>query len=249
MNYLLFASRQWQIATRSATLRSVAKRYDQYCPIAHALCAIGERWSLLVVRELIEGPKRYTDLSAGLPGVSTNILAARLRELEARGIVRKRKLPPPAACTVYELTEYGSELEEVVYAIARWGARTLGPPGPDDELEADWPLNAFPALFNPVAAGDMSGRYVLRIGEDVFTVSLADGRVGVELGAAEAPDLDATFDMETFFGLASGDLAPADAVEQGLVVVDGDVETLERLFEAFSYTPRLVARTATPVAG
>jgi DNA-binding HxlR family transcriptional regulator len=223
----------------------VAKRYDQYCPIAHALCAIGERWSLLVVRELIEGPKRYTDLSAGLPGVSTNILAARLRDLEARGIVRKRKLPPPAACTVYELTEYGAELEEVVYAIARWGARTLGPPGPSDELEPDWPLNAFPALFNPVAAGDMSGRYVLRIGEDVFTVTLADGRVGVELGAAEDPDLEAAFDMESFFGLASGDLPPAEAVEQGLVELDGDVESFERFFEAFSYAPRLVGRAAT----
>ena len=221
----------------------VAKRYDQYCPIAHALCAIGERWSLLVVRELIEGPKRYTDLSAGLPGVSTNILAARLRELEAKGIVQKRKLPPPAACTVYELTEYGSELEEVVYAIARWGARTLGPPGPGDELEPDWGLNAFPALFNPVAAADMRGRYVLHIGEDVFTVSLADGRVGVEMGAGDDPDFDATFDMETMFGLASGDLRPTEAVEQGLVELDGDLETFERFFEAFSYAPRLVART------
>jgi DNA-binding HxlR family transcriptional regulator len=223
----------------------VAKRYDEYCPIAHALCAIGERWSLLVVRELIEGPKRYTDLSAGLPGVSTNILAARLRDLEAKGIVQKRKLPPPAACTVYELTEYGAELEEVVYAIARWGARTLGPPGPGDELEPDWGLNAFPALFNPLAAAGMSGRYVLRIGEDVFTVSLVDGRVAVEIGAAADPDFDAAFDMETMFGLASGDLLPAEAVEQGLVQLDGDLEAFERFFEAFSYAPRLVARTPT----
>ncbi len=226
----------------------VAKRYDQYCPIAHALCSIGERWSLLVVRELIEGPKRYTDLSAGLPGVSTNILASRLRDLEAKGIVQKRKLPPPAACTVYELTEYGAELEEVVYAIARWGARTLGPPGPADDLEPDWGLNAFPALFNPVAAAGMSGQYVLRIGDGVFTVSLVDGRVGVEMGVGDDPDFDATFDMETMFGLASGDLTPAEAVEQGLVELDGDLETFERFFEAFSYAPRLVARTGAPVA-
>jgi len=227
---------------------AVAKRYDQYCPIAHALCSIGERWSLLVVRELIEGPKRYTDLAAGLPGVSTNILAARLRDLEAKGIVQKRKLPPPAACTVYELTEYGAELEEVVYAIARWGARTLGPPGPGDDLEPDWGLNAFPALFNPVAAEGMSGRYVLRIGDGDFTVSLVDGRVGVEMGVGDDPDFDATFDMETMFRLASGDLPPAGAVDQGLVELDGDVETFERFFEAFSYAPRLVARTDTPVA-
>jgi DNA-binding HxlR family transcriptional regulator len=222
------------------------KRYDQYCPIAHALCAVGERWSLLVVRELIEGPKRYTDLAAGLPGVSTNILATRLRELEQSGIVRKRKLPPPAASTVYELTEYGAELEEVVYAMARWGVRTLGPPGPDDDLEPDWALNAFPALFNPSCANDLSGTYVLRISDDAFTVSLANGRVGVELGAAEEADFEASFDMETFFGLASGELPPADAVEQGLVELEGEIDTFERFFRAFNYAPRLVART--PVA-
>lgn len=225
----------------------MAKRYDQYCPIAHALCAIGERWSLLVVRELIEGPKRYTDLVAGLPGVSTNILASRLRELEASGIVRKRKLPPPAASTVYELTEYGAELEEVVYAMARWGVRTLGPPSANDDLEPDWALNAFPALFNPTAAGGLSGRYVLRIGGNAYTVSLADGRVGVEMGAADEADFDAAFDMETMFGLASGELPPAEAVAQGRVELDGDVETLERFFEAFSYAPRLVARSHEPV--
>jgi DNA-binding HxlR family transcriptional regulator len=224
----------------------LSKRYDQYCPIAHALCAVGERWSLLVVRELIEGPKRYTDLSAGLPGVSTNILATRLRELEQSGIIRKRKLPPPAASTVYELTEYGAELEEVVYAMARWGVRTLGPPGPDDDLESDWGLNAFRALYNPSCANDLRGTYVLRISDDTFTVSLSDGRVGVELGAAEEADLAASFDMETFFGLASGELPPADAVVQGLVELEGDIDTFERFFQAFNYAPRLVARA--PVA-
>jgi DNA-binding HxlR family transcriptional regulator len=238
----------WQNATRAATIPVVAKRYDQYCPIAHALCAIGERWSLLVVRELLEGPKRYTDLAAGLPGVSTNILAARLRELEASGVVRKRRLAPPAASTVYELTDYGAQLEEVVYAMARWGVRTLGPPRPGDELEPDWGLNAFPALFNPTAGHGMSGTYVFRISGNTFTVTLADGRVSVDLGAGAAADLEATFDMETFFGLASGELAPRDAVEQGLVELVGEVETLERFFEAFSYAPRIVARSHDPVA-
>jgi DNA-binding HxlR family transcriptional regulator len=226
----------------------MAKRYDQYCPVAHALCAIGERWSLLVVRELLEGPKRYTDLAAGLPGVSTNILAARLRELERSGIVQKRKLPPPAASTVYELTDYGAQLEEVVYAMARWGVRTLGPPGPEDELEPDWGLNAFPALFNPTAAKDMRGTYAFRISDDAFTVSLAEGRVSADLGIDPDADLEATFDMETFFGLASGELAPADAIEQGLVELRGDTACFERFFEAFSYAPRIVARSHEPVA-
>jgi DNA-binding HxlR family transcriptional regulator len=230
------------------TTRSVAKRYDQYCPIAHALCLVGERWALLVVRELLEGPKRYTDLAAGLPGVSTNVLAARLRDLEAGGIVQKRRLPPPAASTVYELTEYGSELQEVVYAIARWGARTLGPPTPEDEIESDWGENAFPALFNPERAHDLAGVYVLRIAGDVFTVKVEDGRVCATVGASPEADFDAALDFETFFGLASGDLSPRDAIEQGLVELEGEPEELERFFEAFSFAARIVTPTPTPVA-
>ncbi len=105
----------------------MSKRYDQYCPVCHALGLVGERWALLIVRELLRGPKRYTDLVEGMPGIGTNILAARLKELEQGGILRKRKLPPPAASTVYELTEYGAELEEPLYALARWGARSLPP--------------------------------------------------------------------------------------------------------------------------
>src|SRR4029078_3960209 len=109
----------------------MAKRYDQFCPIAHALSLVGERWSLLVVRELLKGPRRYTDLAGGLPGIATNILATRLRELEAGGVVRKRRLPPPVASTVYELTEYGAGLEEAIHPLARWRARSVRPH--DDE--------------------------------------------------------------------------------------------------------------------
>ena len=105
------------------------RRYDQYCPVCHALELVGERWSLVIVRELLKGPKRYTDLIDGMPGVGTNILASRLRELEAGGIVEKRRLPPPAASTVYELTEYGRELEPVMLALGRWGARSSCFPG------------------------------------------------------------------------------------------------------------------------
>src|SRR5438046_9999677 len=106
----------------------MARKFDQYCPMAHALSLVGERWSLLIVRELLHGPKRYTDLAQGLPGIGTNILAARLRDLEARGVVGKRRLPPPAASTVYELTEYGAGLNEALYALHRCVARRLGPP-------------------------------------------------------------------------------------------------------------------------
>jgi DNA-binding HxlR family transcriptional regulator len=218
----------------------MAKRFDQYCPVAHALCLVGERWSLLVVRELLHGPKRYTDIAAGLPGIGTNILASRLRDLEEAGVVRKRKLPPPAASTVYELTEYGAELEEAVYALARWGARSLGPPGPDDDLYPEWGVNAFPALFNPAKAAGLVETYVLRIGEDVFTVRLEDEHMEAEVGAAEEAELDASMDMDTFFGLASGTLEPRQTVEQGLVLLAaGDPETLERCFRVFSLALRV----------
>jgi DNA-binding HxlR family transcriptional regulator len=218
----------------------VSKRYDQYCPVCHALGLVGERWALLIVRELLRGPKRYTDLVEGMPGIGTNILAARLRELEQGGILRKRKLPPPAASTVYELTEYGAELEEALYALARWGARSLPPPGPKDEFYPEWGFNAFPALLDPEAARGLTESYVLRVDDDVYTVRFEDGRLVVELGPTEEPDLDAAMDRATFFGLASRALLPADALAAGDVKLEaGDLQTLERVFNMFSFAPRV----------
>jgi DNA-binding HxlR family transcriptional regulator len=218
----------------------MTKRFDQYCPVAHALGLVGERWSLLVVRELLHGPKRYTDLVDGLPGIGTNILATRLRDLEEAGVVRKRKLPPPAASNVYELTEYGAELEEAVHALARWGARSLGPPGPKDDLYPEWGMNAFPALFDPEAARGLTETYVLRIGDDVFAAHVEDGHLRVEQGGADDADLDAAMDMDTFFGLASGKLEarPALAAECVELAV-GEPATLERCFKIFSFAPRV----------
>jgi len=218
----------------------MARRFDQYCPVAHALCLVGERWSLLVVRELLHGPKRYTDLVDGLPGIGTNILATRLRDLEDAGVVRKRKLPPPAASSVYELTEYGAGLEEAVHALARWGARSLGPPGPDDELYPEWGVNALPALFDPEAARGLSETYVLRIGEDVFSARLENGHLRAEQGATENADLDAAMDMETFFALASGELDPRTALAEGRVeLTAGKAARLERCFKVFSIATRI----------
>jgi DNA-binding HxlR family transcriptional regulator len=219
---------------------AMSKRYDQYCPVCHALGLIGERWSLLIVRELLRGPKRYTDLVEGLPGIGTNILAARLRELEEGGIVRKRKLPPPAASTVYELTEYGAQLEEPLYALARWGARSLHPPGPKDDFYDGWGHNAFAALLDPSAARGLTEAYVLRVGKDAYTLRLDDGRLEVEEGAADAPDLDAELDRKTLFELASGRLLPGDALAADAVKLHaGDAETLERFFRIFSFAPRV----------
>lgn len=218
---------------------AMSKRYDQYCPVCQALGLVGERWALLVVRELLKGPKRYTDLLDGLPGVGTNVLAARLKELEAGGIVRKRKLPPPAASTVYELTEYGQELEEPLYALARWGARSLGPPSKSDHLYPDWGLNAFAALLDPEAARGLTATYVVRVGPETYTVQLDDSQVHVEAVETAEADLDFATDMETFYGLASGELNPAEALSDGRVeLLTGKRPALERFFSVFNFTHR-----------
>src|SRR2546426_10534393 len=191
------------------------KKFDQYCPMAHALALVGERWSLLIVRELLHGPKRYTDLTHGLPGIGTNILAARLRDLEECGVIQKRKLPPPAPATVYELTEYGSGLNEALYALARWGARSLGPPTAEDELYPEWGVNALPALFNAEAARGLTETYALVVDGDAFSARVVDGSLEAMMGAAKDADVVVEMNMETFFGLASGELAPRNAVKSG----------------------------------
>ena len=167
----------------------MTKRYDEYCPVAHALGLVGERWALLVVLELMRGPKRYTDLAENLRGIGTNILASRLRDLEAGGVVTKRTLPPPAASKVYELTDYGRELRPVIRELALWGARTLGPPTHEDELFPGWLANALDTVLAPRAP---LGRFEFRVGEEVS--SLVDGEVLD--GPVEDPDVVVEGDPE-----------------------------------------------------
>jgi DNA-binding HxlR family transcriptional regulator len=150
--------------------------------MAHALDLVGERWALLVVRELMRGPKRYTDLVEHLPGIGTNILASRLRDLEAGGVITKRTLPPPAASRVYELTEYGRDLRPAIRELALWGARSLGPPTAEDELFEGWLANAVDIVLAPLAP---AGRFEFRVGGEI--ASLVDGEAAS--GPAEDPDV------------------------------------------------------------
>ena len=150
----------------------VVKRYEQYCPMAHALDLVGDRWALLVIRELMHGPQRYTDLVDRLPGIGTNILAARLRDLEGHGVVTRRTLPPPAASKVYELTDYGRELRPAMRELALWGARSLGPPTDEDELFDGWLANAMDILMAPLAP---PGRFEFRAGTEI--TGMVDGEV------------------------------------------------------------------------
>jgi DNA-binding HxlR family transcriptional regulator len=196
----------------------VRKRYEQYCPVAHALDLVGERWALLVVRELMHGPKRYTDLAEHLPGIGTNILASRLRDLETCGIVTRRRLPPPAASQVYELTEYGRSLRNVMRELALWGARSLGPPTDEDELFPGWLANAVDTVLAPIAP---PGRFEFRVGEEV--ASLVDGQA--QAGSIEDPDVVIEADPRGIYYLF------VDRRLDG-VSVHGDREKLEQLIEA-----------------
>jgi DNA-binding HxlR family transcriptional regulator len=196
------------------------KRYDQYCPIAHALELVGERWSLLIVRELLQGPKRYTDLAARLPGIGTNILAARLKDLEQCGIIEKRRLPPPAASKVYELTEYGRALKAAVRELAIWGLRSLGPPPLDEALDEGWLDGALDTVFAPVAP---AGSFEFRIGNE--HASLVDGQA--RPGGIDDPDVIVETDARGFYFLFT------ERRWDG-VTVEGDRELLERLLDAAS---------------
>jgi DNA-binding HxlR family transcriptional regulator len=206
----------------------VSKRYDQYCPIAHALDLVGERWALLIVRELLQGPKRYTDLAAHLPGIGTNILAARLKDLEACGIVAKRRLPPPAASQVYELTPYGVGLKAAIRELAVWGIKSLGAPDGDEDLYPGWLHGALDTVFAPVAP---AGAFEFRIGGEV--ASIVDGEA--HDGPLDDPDVVLEADPVCFYYLF---------VERRWdgVRVDGDRELLERLLDSAS-----APMAATPV--
>lgn len=213
-----------------ATKRS----YREACRFAHALDLVGERWALLVVRELLLGPKRFTDLREGLPHASTNILSERLRELEQNAIVRRRKLPPPYASTVYELTEWGRELEPVVTQLGAWGARSPIPPDAR-EIGVDSIVLALGSLFDPEVAGDLNASYDVQIGEERFSVEVDSGQV--ELHRGGSADSEAVFvlpDAATMAGLLSSQLDPEQALASGgLKIERGGKQSLKRFLRLF----------------
>ena len=223
-----------QFRTFTDKLSGVAtmRTYDDGCAAAHALDLVGERWALLVVRELLLGPKRFTDLRAGLPHASPNVLSQRLRELEGAGIVRRRKLPPPAASRVYELTDWGLDLEPVIVRLGRWGARSPSKPR-DAALGVDSLILSFRTMFDPRAAEGLDARYELRLGEDRFRAEVAGGRFEVVRGAAKRPDAIVEADPATMTALIYGDRQFADAIHSGDLKVEGDESAVERFLGLF----------------
>jgi DNA-binding HxlR family transcriptional regulator len=211
-----------------ATKRS----YGEACRFAYALDLVGERWALLVVRELLLGPRRFTDLRAGLPHASPNILSERLRELEQVGVVHRRKLPPPAASQVYELTEWGRELEPVVTQLGAWGARSPVPPE-HHEIGASSIVLALRSLFDAEAAGDLEASYELRLGEESFHVGIAGGELDLGRGGGEAPSATIETDAGTLAALLTGQLALDDALEAGATKIEGGKKEVRRFLSLF----------------
>src|ERR687897_1818629 len=199
-----------------ATMRT----YDDGCAAAHALDLVGERWALLVVRELLLGPKRFTDLRAGIPKASPNVLAQRLRELERAGVVRRRKLPPPAASRVYELTEWGLELEPAVISLGRWGARSPSKPR-DAALGVDSLVLSFRTMFDPRAADSFTASYELRLGEDRFRAVVAEGRFKIARGDDDRPDATIETNSATLAALVYDGLGIEEALRSGDLNIEG----------------------------
>lgn len=211
------------------------RSYDQYCALARALDVLGERWTLLLVRELLLGPKRYKDLLAGLPGIGTNLLAKRLRHLDELGLIRQKALPPPAGSRVYELTELGHGLEPAVMELGRWGAHFLGEPRERDALQPGWFFVSIRATFRPELAAKLDESYEFRIAGEAFHVVIDGGRLTSGQGAATDPDVVVSTDLETFIALLAQRLEPADVLARRGVEIEGDPAALSRFIDIFAW--------------
>lgn len=203
------------------------KSYGQRCSLARALDVVGERWSMLILRELTLGPRRYRDLLDGLPGVPTNLLANRLKDLQAFGVITKRPLPAPAGVTVYELTEAGHALRPALTELREWGARYGPVPTETDEVRPSWALMS--ASTRPTALPD--GRSCeLRLGAESFQLTAVDSALSVLAGPAAAPDAVITMPSGTLYALMTG-RSPATT---GTITVAGDSQVAQQVLETLS---------------
>jgi len=208
------------------------RQYRDACGLALALDLIGERWAMLVIRELIFGPKRFNELRAGLPGISANVLTQRLEGLEAAAVVRRHRLPPPASAQVYELTEWGYECEPVIRMIGRWAIRS---PEHDSSLPVSTTsiMLSFKTMFDPARAMGLSLSVGFRFGAESFTLGIADGAIAVSRGDATAPDLHFTGTPEAVAALVYGG-EPLEALEaEGMLAVEGDRALVARFATLF----------------
>ncbi|HUE75404.1 MAG TPA: winged helix-turn-helix transcriptional regulator [Chloroflexota bacterium] len=215
---------------RSAKAR---RAYRQYCGVARALDVVGERWTLLLVRELLTGPKRYTDLLEALRGIGTNLLADRLKDLETAGVIKRATLPPPAGSTVYGLTERGQALEPVVLALAAWGSVLLGVPEDGEYFRPGWAVLAMKTVFQPQLARGLRETYEFRVGDEVFHFQVDDGAAEARQGSGWRPAFVLRTNPDPFLALAVGRLTASEALAQGLAQFEGDLAAFERCGRIF----------------
>ncbi|MFC8527229.1 winged helix-turn-helix transcriptional regulator [Nocardia sp. NPDC057227] len=219
----------------------MAKRsYNQYCGIAHALDLLGERWSLLILRNLLLGPKRYTDLIDGLPGIGTGLLSQRLKELDAAGVITRTTLPPPAASTVYQLTPDGEALRPVFHSLSRWGLPRLGAPEPTQHLDPELVALAMEARFRSAPGAD--GVYELRTGGAAFRFTITPERIEFRALPAESPRAVLAADIAVLTELANGTLALGTAIETGALSITGDLAAAVPLAAAFGLVADRIPR-------
>lgn len=210
----------------------VRRSYDEFCGLSRALDVVGERWTLLIVRELMSGPKRYSDLADVLTGIGTSLLATRLKQLEGDGIVLRRYLSPPAASTVYELTAPGQELADAMVPLALWGARhhTVRDRAPDEGFHAEWALLFLARMLDTEAIAGIDASFEFKVGDSVATLQLRDGAAHVLAGPPESPaDAVVATEPATMAAIAGSRITVTEAIEDGLVNIDGDPGALQSL--------------------
>src|ERR687891_1751719 len=220
-------------------------RYQQYCALARALDVAGDRWTLLIVRELGPGPRRFTDLVDGLPGISRKLLTERLRALERDGLVARGELPPPAARQVYELTDDGRDLAHAMAPLIAWGARRLGARKPTESFRARWPAVAMAGLADREAATGVSETYQYLVGDSAFHFTVDDGSIELHDGRAENPAVTLTTDEETWADVASGKITASSAAAAGALTITGDPQAAKRLRKIFARKPMVAQAQAT----
>ncbi len=221
------------------------RSYGQYCSVAKALDVVGDRWTLLIIRELLlQGPCRYTDLKNGLPGIATNLLADRLDQLEAAGLVRREEAPPPVATTLFRLTEAGAELEPVLDTLGAWGIRYMAAPADGDEFRSHWfafPVELFLHDRDP-GGPDLS--IELRTASRPAVIEVSGGEVRTRLGTSPSPDLVLDGSPRIILGLLSAHLTSEQAAELGLIIT-GDATILRRLQPPAALPVAHLGRTIT----
>ncbi len=210
-------------------------RYPQFCALARATEILGERWTLLIVRELLLGPKRFSDLRSGLDGVSSSVLAKRLADLERAGLIRRTELEPPAAATVYELSEDGHALQQAIFELIRWGGRFLFPARRGERFDPRWLVLALSACARKKDAPSHTLQIRTQAGKKEVAIHIAGGPGGTSVEARTAP-AEATIwvsDATMVLGLMGGRISPSDAVQKDQIRVEGDLRLVSLMPQFF----------------